>query len=80
MPPEPIGLKMSRVESGHRGSKMKYHSLSLALLLAAFVLFLAGISLAEASSVGALLIVAAAVCELRFWKRVSRRHHGAARR
>lgn len=76
----PIGFKISSVNSNQRGSTMKYHSVSVALILAAFVLFLAGISWAGTSFLGALLIVAAAVCEFQFWKRVSRRHHGAAKR
>jgi hypothetical protein len=59
---------------------MKYHSFSVALILAAFALFLSGISLVGTSFIGALLIIAAAVCEFQFWKRVSRRHHGVARR
>lgn len=75
----PIGLKMSRVNSSHRGPQMKYHLLSAALILAAFVLFLSGISLAGTSFLGALLIAAAAVCEFQFWKRVFHRHHGATR-
>lgn len=58
---------------------MKYHSLSAVLILAAFVLFLTGISLTGMSFIGALLIVAAAVCEFQFWKRVARRQHGTAR-
>ena len=58
---------------------MKYHSLSAVLILAAFVLFLAGITLTGTSFIGALLIVTAAACEFQFWKRVARRHHGTAR-
>jgi hypothetical protein len=57
---------------------MKYHSLSAGLILAAFVLFLAGVSLAGISVIGALLIIAAAVCELHFWKRTLHRHRRPA--
>jgi hypothetical protein len=71
-----IGFKISRGPVIAR-STMKYHATSAALILAAIVLFLSGISLTGIS--GALLVIAAAVCEFQFWKRVSRHHAGAAR-
>ena len=58
---------------------MKYHLISAALILAAMLLFLFGISLTETSYFGPLLIIAAAVCEFRFWKRAFIRHHDKVR-
>jgi hypothetical protein len=57
---------------------MKYHILSAALILAAIVLFLSGIASTGSSVIGPLLIVAAAVCEFQFWKRLARRRHETA--
>jgi len=51
---------------------MKYHLISAVLILAAVVLFLSGMS-AYGTYVGALLIVAAAVYELKFWRRLFHR-------
>lgn len=51
---------------------MKYHLVSAALIAAAIISFLAGIS-ASGTYVGALLIVAAAACEFKFWKRLFHR-------
>ena len=48
---------------------MKYHWVSAVLILAAYLLFLSGISLIGRSSVGALLVIAAGACEFRFWWR-----------
>jgi len=58
---------------------MKYHFLSAALILAAIVLFLSGIAATGSSVIGPLLIIAAAVCEFQFWKRLLRGRHEAAR-
>jgi hypothetical protein len=51
---------------------MKYHLISAALIVAAVLLFLSGISAAR-TKFGALLIVAAGVCELKFWGRLLHR-------
>jgi hypothetical protein len=48
---------------------MKYHLVSSVLLLAAMILFLSGIS-AAGTPLGALLVVAAAVCEFKLWGRL----------
>jgi len=45
---------------------------SAALIVAAVILFLSGIS-AAGTYVGALLIAAAVVCEFKFWKRLFHR-------
>lgn len=52
---------------------MKHHLVSAVLLLAVIFLFLSGMSLTETSLIGPLLIVAAAICELQFWKRTLHR-------
>ena len=60
---------------------MKHHLLSAALIALAIVLFISGISFIGTSSIGALLILAAAVCEFHFWKRsLSHRRSDPARR
>jgi len=59
---------------------MKYHWVSAVLILAAYLLFLSGISLIGRSSVGALLIIAAGACEFRFWWRFFHRPRGIATR
>jgi hypothetical protein len=57
---------------------MKYHLTSAALIVAAMILFLSGIS-AAGTLFGALLIVAAAVCEFKFWRRLFHRPRGTVR-
>jgi hypothetical protein len=57
---------------------MKYHLISAALIVAAMILFLSGIS-AAGTQWGALLIVAAAVCEFKFWRRLFHRHRETVR-
>jgi hypothetical protein len=57
---------------------MKYHLISAALIVAAIILFLYGIS-AAGTVFGGLLIVAAAICEFKFWRRSFHRPRGTVR-